>query len=66
MNKAKIRDVFFELDDVLGQLSSAVDVLEYLTADTLANKAMNPVAIHLQELQRLVQDAWPEIADVRA
>lgn len=59
MSKAKIRDTFMDIDDVLGQMSDAVDVLEYLTADTIANKALNPVMIQLQELQRLVEDVWP-------
>lgn len=59
MSKAKIRDTFMDIDDVLGQLSDAVDVLEYLTTGTIANKALNPVMIQLQELQRLVKDIWP-------
>lgn len=59
MSKAKIRDTFMDIDDVLGQLSDAVDVLEYLTTDTIANKALNPVMIQLQEMQRLVKDIWP-------
>lgn len=56
------KDTLFEIDDVLGQLSDAIDVVEVLTKGTIANKATGPLMAHLQELQRLVKAVWPEKA----
>ncbi|WOC15411.1 hypothetical protein [Pseudochrobactrum sp. MP213Fo] len=54
-----IRDTFIDLDDLLGQLYDAIDVVEALTKGTIANKAVNPLSIHLLQMQNAVKNIWP-------
>ena len=53
-----IRDALAELDDALGQLSDAHDVLEELTQGTIANKATSPAHQQYMRMRAIVNDVW--------
>ncbi|MDH7787517.1 hypothetical protein QBD01_003544 [Ochrobactrum sp. 19YEA23] len=55
------RQTFFEMDDALGQLSCAIDVIEALTEGHIASKATNPLHHNYRRLCEALSDAWPTV-----
>lgn len=59
-NRLKIaQDALFELDEVIGQLKCAMDVLEHITIGHIANKATSPAHHHIECLCGIIARAWP-------
>lgn len=55
------REAFFELDDILGRLDSAIRVMDMLTENTPQN--LGTVALHdkHRELEKALRAAWPVV-----
>lgn len=55
------RDMLFELDDVLGRLDRAIQVMNILTENTPVNSGMDALFDRQAELTKLFNDSWAVI-----
>ena len=54
-----VKAAFFDMDDAIGQLADAAEVIEALTEGTIANKATAPLHEQIQRLRAIMKAAWP-------
>ncbi len=54
-----VRETFFEIDDALGHLSNAIDVIRIVAEGSSASMAVRPLENEYQRLRDLVDKAWP-------
>ncbi len=54
-----VRDAFFEIDDALGHLSNAIDVIRIVAEGSPTSMAVKPLVNEYQRLRDLVDKAWP-------
>lgn len=54
-------DVFYELDDIIGRLDSAIKVMDMLTEDMPQNRAIVPLFDRHKELQSIIEKTWPVV-----
>ena len=59
MNAA--RQAFQKMDDVLGQLGAALEVIEVITEGHVSNNATIPLHQNYKRLREIVYGAWDEV-----
>ncbi len=60
-----VRDAFFEIDESLGHLQAAIDVIRIVAEDTTASKAIRPLDHEYQRIRELIDKAWPAAMGMR-